>query len=73
MRLPSQRKRIGLTPRVLKTRKKGINQGKSTRGAQVEDFIPWLRSEPSQPSTLEEEEEEEEMTRLLDRYAPRKR
>ena len=72
-RLPLQRKRIGSTPRVLKTRKKGINQGKSTRGAQVEDFIPWARSEPNRPSTSEEEEEEEEMTGLLDRYAARKR
>ena len=42
---------------------------KSTPGAQVEDFIPWVRLEPSRPSALEEEEEEEEeeeMTGLLD-------
>ena len=39
----------------------------------MEDFIPWVRSEPIQPSLLEEEEEKEEMTRLLNRYAARKR
>ena len=39
----------------------------------MEDFIPWVRFEPSRPSLLEEEEEEEEMTGLLDRYAARKR
>ena len=39
----------------------------------MEDFIPWVRSEPIRPSLLEEEEEEEEMTGLLDRYAVRKR
>ena len=43
---------------------------KSTPGAQVEDFIHWVSPELSQPSSLEEEEE---MTRLLDRYASRKR
>ena len=39
----------------------------------MEDFIPWVRSEPIRPFLLEEEEEEEEMTGLLDRYAARKR
>ena len=39
----------------------------------MEDFIPWVRFEPSRPSLSEEEEEEEEMTGLLDRYAARKR
>ena len=42
---------------------------KSTPGDQVEDFIPWVRPEPSRPFASEEEEE---MTRLLDRYATRK-
>ena len=42
---------------------------KSTPGAQVEDFIPWVRLEPNRPSALKEEEE---MTRLLDRYVARK-
>ena len=46
--------------------------GVTARGAQVEDFIPWIRSEPNRPSLSEEEEEEEEMTRLLDRYVARK-
>ena len=39
----------------------------------MEDFIPWVRSEPIRPSLLEEEGEEEEMTEFLDRYAARKR
>ena len=39
----------------------------------MDDFIPWVHSEPSRPSPLEEEEEEEEMMGLLDRYAARKR
>ena len=50
-------------------KKKRTTQGKSTRGGQVEDFIPWVRSEPNRPSLSEEEE----MTGLLDRYAARKR
>ena len=55
---------------------RGIHPVKSTPGAQVEDFIPWVCPEPSWPSALEEkeeEEEEEEMTGLLDRYASKKR
>ena len=39
----------------------------------MEDFIPWVRSEPTRPSLSEEEEEEEDMTGLLDRYVTRKR
>ena len=39
----------------------------------MKDFIPWVSPEPNRPTALEEEEEEEEMTRLLDRYAARKR
>ena len=38
----------------------------------MEDFIPWVRPEPSRPAALEEKEEEEEMTGLLDRYAAMK-
>ena len=72
-RLPLPRKRIGPTPRVLTIKKKKTTQGKSARRAQVEDFIPWVRSEPSWPSPSNEEEDEEEMTGLLDRYAARKR
>ena len=71
--LPLTRKRIDPAPRVLTIKKKRTTQGKSARGAPVEDFIPWVRSEPSRPSLSEEEEEEEEMTGLLDRYAVRKR
>ena len=70
--LPLPRKRIDPASWVLKIKKKGTIQGKSARGAQVENFIPWVRSEPNRPSPSEEEEDEEEMTRLLDRYATRK-
>ena len=70
--LPLPRKRIDPAPRVLTIKKKRTTQGKSARGAQVEEFIPWVRSEPSRPSLSEEEEEEEEMTGLLDRFAARK-
>ena len=66
-------KLINPTPRVLTTKKKRTTQGKSAHGARVEDFIPWVRSEPIRPSLLEEEEDDEEMTGLLDRYAARKR
>ena len=38
----------------------------------MSDFIPWVPPGSSQPSDLEEGEEEE-MTRLVDRYAARKR
>ena len=71
--LSLQRTSIDPTPRVLTIKKKRTTQGKSARGARVEDFIPWVRSEPIRPSLLEEEEDEEEMTGLLDRYAGRKR
>ena len=71
--LPLLRKRIGPAPRVLTIKKKRTTQGKSAHGAQVEDFIPWVRSKPSRPSLSEEEEEEEEMTGFLDRYATRKK
>ena len=67
------RTRIDLAPRVLTIKEKRTTQGKSSRGARVEDFIPWVRSEPIRPSLFEEEEEEEEMTGLLDSYAARKR
>ena len=69
-RLPPPRKGTGLAPRVSKTRKKGIGRVKSTVGAQVEDFILWVRPDPSRPSVPEQEEE---MTGSLDRYAARKR
>ena len=72
-RLPLPGKGTGAAPRVSKIKNKRTNQGKSTPGAQVEDFIPWVRPKPSRPFASEEEEEEQEMTRLLDRYAPRKR
>ena len=66
-RLHLPRKGTNSTPRVSQIGKKGTGQVKSTPGAQVEDFIPWVRPEPSRPSALEEEEEEEKMMGLLDR------
>ena len=72
-RLPLQGKGTGVAPRVSKIRKKRTNHGKSTLGAQMEDFYTLGCPEPSRPSTWEEVEEEEEMTGLLDHYAARKR
>ena len=72
-RLPLPRKRIDPASRVLTIKTKRTTQGKSARGVQVEDFIPWVRSEPNRPSLSKDEEEEEEMMGLLDRYAARKR
>ena len=69
-RLPLLRKGTSFAPRVSQIGKKGTGRVKSTPGAQVEDFIPWVSPEPSRPSALEEEEE---MMGLLDRYAARKR
>ena len=71
--LPLPKKGTSSTPRVLKIKKGGTHRGKNARGAQVKDFVPWVRPEPIQPSDLEEEEEEEEMTGLLHRYVARKR
>ena len=70
--LPLPRKRIDPASRVLTIKKKRTTQGKSARRAQVEDFIPWVRFEPSRLSLSEEAKEEEEMTGLPDRYAARK-
>ena len=67
------KKRIDPAPRVLTIKKKRTTPGKSARGARVEDFIPWVCSEPIRPSLLEEEDDEEEMMGLLDRYAAKKR
>ena len=69
VRLPLPRKGTGSTPRVSQIRKRGTDWVKSPPEAQVEDFIPWVRPEPNQPSASEEEEE---MRGLLDRYAARK-
>ena len=60
------------TPRVLKVKKKRAIERVNAPGTQVRHFIPWVRPESSQPSGSEEGEEGE-MTRLLDRYATRKR
>ena len=67
------RKGTSSAPRVLKIKKGGTTQRQNVLGAQVKDFIPWVRPESNRPADLEEEEEEEEMTGLFDRYAARKR
>ena len=72
-RLPLPIKGTSSTPRVSQIGKKGTGRVKSTPGAQVEDFIPWVCPEPNRSSALEEKEKEEEMTGLLNRYASRKR
>ena len=54
-RISLPRTRIDPAPRILTIKKKMTTQGKSARGARVEDFIPWVRSEPIRPSFLEEE------------------
>ena len=72
-RLPLPRKGTGSAPQILKIKKKGTNRGKNAPEAQVKDFVPWVRPEPSRPSASEEEEEKEEMTGLLNRYVARKR
>ena len=59
MRLPLLRKGIGSASRVWKIGKKGTGRVKSTSGAQVEYFIPWVRHELNHPFVSEEEEEEE--------------
>ena len=69
--LPLPRKGTSSGPRVLKIKKGGTNQRRNVPGAQVEDFIPWVRPESSRLVDLEKEEEEE-MTGLLDRYAAKK-
>ena len=71
--LPLPRKGTSYVPRVLKIKKGGTNRGWNAPGAQVKDFVPWVRPESSWPSDLEEGEEEEDMIGLLDRYAAKKR
>ena len=71
--LPLPRKGTSSAPRVLKIKKGGTNRRRNAPGAQVKDFVPWVRPESSQPPDLEEEEDEEQMTGLLDRYVARKR
>ena len=71
--LPLPRKGSSSAPWVLKIKKKGTNQRRNALGAQVKDFVPWVRPESRRLAVLEEEEEEKEMTGLLDRYAAKKR
>ena len=71
-RLPLPSRGGKSAPRILKIEKKrGTGRGNAL-GTQVRDFVPWVFLKSSQPLDSEEGEEEE-MTRLLDRYAARKR
>ena len=45
----------------------------NTPGSKGENFIPWIPDDADGPQDLEEEERIERATRLLDRYATRKR
>ena len=63
----------GLTPRVVKVKRKRASKRQNTPGSRGEDFIPWVPADTEGPQDLEEEEREERMTRLLDCYAACKR
>ena len=54
-------------------KRKGETGGRNAPRSKGENFIPWVSGEPEDFQDLEEEEREERMTRLLDRYATRKR
>ena len=57
--LPLPRKGTSSAPRVLKIKKGRTNRQRNAPGAQVKDFVPWVRPESSRPLDLEEGEEEE--------------
>ena len=58
---------------MVKIKRKGAVGRWNTLGSKGEDFVPWVSAEHEDFQDLEEEEREEMMTRLLDRYAARKR
>ena len=60
-------------PRVVRIRRKGALGQRKASGSKGEDFVPWVPTDSEEPQDLEEEERRERMTRLLDRYAARKR
>ena len=60
-------------PRVVKVKRKRSSERQNASGSKGEDFVPWVPADTEGPQDLEEEEREERMTRLLDRYAARKR
>ena len=74
--LPLLERGAGSIPRVVNIRRRGTFERRNVPGSRGEDFVPWVGSKPEGLQDLEEEEEEEReerMTRLLDRYAARKR
>ena len=72
-RIPLLDRVAGSAPRVVNIRRKGASGQWNVPGSKGEDFVPWVSAEHEGLQDLEEEEQEERMTRLLDRYAARKR
>ena len=72
-RMPLPGQVAGFAPRVIKIKRKGAAGQRNAPGSKGEDFVPWVSAEHEDFQDLEEEEREERMTRLLDRYAARKR
>ena len=64
---------VGAAPRVVKVKRKRALGRRNAPGSRCENFIPWVPNDTDGPKDLEEEERMERMTRLLDRYAARKR
>ena len=60
-------------PRVVKVKRKRALKRQNVSGSRGENFIPWIPDVTGWPQDLEEEERMERTTRLLDRYAARKR
>ena len=71
--LPLPERVVGSAPRVIKIKRKGAAGRRNAPGSKGEDFVPWVSAEHQDFQDLEEEEWEERMTRLLDRYAAKKR
>ena len=64
---------IGLTPRVVKVKRKRASGRRNMPWSKGEDFVPRVPADTEGPQDLEEEERQERMTGLLDRYVAHKR
>ena len=60
-------------PQVVKVKRKREPKRRNALGSRCENFISWVPNDADGPQDLEEEERMERTTRLLDRYAVRKR
>ena len=58
---------------MVKVKRKRAFKRQNVIGSMGENFIPWIPDVADEPHDLEEEERMERTTRLLDRYAARKR